>query len=360
MSTYTEEELDTYSEEDFEQVPPADIVAFNELRSCSDLVRLYKKGKLDIQPPFQREKVWRPKDYTRFIDSLIKQLPIPSMCFSLDYKTQKWQVIDGLQRMSSIIKFLKEENWRFSKLDDIDPRISGISSKIMQDESSDKYELYERVENLTLPITVLRCDLSKKAHNNYLFTIFHRLNTGGTKLNNQEIRNCIYSGSFNDKLKELNETDGWKTINNIKEDRQYRFATVELILRLFAFYDRLPDYKGKLARFLNEYMEDHKEPDEEFLNEKEVLFNNTVNIIVNSIQPNLLHDLNLTVLEALIYGCAKNNDTLQGKQPEQITQAFNALKKAEEFSAESLKGGLAAKEKVQTRLNKAEEIMGNA
>ena len=59
------------------------------------------------------------------------------------------------------------------------------------------------MENLSLPITVLRCDYQKKNHAEYMFTIFHRLNTGGTKLNNQEIRNCIYSGSFNDFLKEM-------------------------------------------------------------------------------------------------------------------------------------------------------------
>lgn len=360
MSSYTPEEIDTYSEEDFEQVPPADIVAFNELRSCSDLVRLYKKGKLDIQPPFQREKVWKPKDFTRFIDSLIKQLPIPSLCFSLDYKTQQWQVIDGLQRMSSIIKFLEEKNWKFSKLDDVDPRISGLSSKIIQDEDSKLYDLYERVENLSLPITVLRCDLSKKTHNNYLFTIFHRLNTGGTKLNNQEIRNCIYSGSFNKKLKELNESEEWKIINNIKEEKQYRFATVELILRLFAFYDNLPKYKGKLARFLNEYMSDNKDPGEDFLTDKETLFNRTVTLMANSIPHELLHESNLTVLEAVVYACAVNIDTLELKQPEQVAQAFNALKVADEFSTESLKGGLSAKEKVNNRLNRAQEIFGNA
>jgi hypothetical protein len=359
MSSYTQEEMDTYSEGDFEQVPPADIVAFNELRSCSDLVRLYKKGKLDIQPPFQREKVWQPKDFTRFIDSLIKQLPIPSMCFSLDYKTQEWQVIDGLQRMSSIIKFLEDKNWRFSRLDDVDPRISGLSSKEIQDVDSKFYELYERVENLSLPITVLRCDLSKKSHNNYLFTIFHRLNTGGTKLNNQEIRNCIYGGPFNDKLKEWNESEGWKIINNIKEDRQYRFATVELILRLFAFFDNLPNYTGKLARFLNEYMSDNKDPGEDFLAEKEILFNRIVAVLTNGISHNLLHESSLTILEAITYACAKNIDALEQKQPDQISQAFSDLKATEEFSAESLKGGLSAKEKVQTRLKKAQEIFGN-
>ena len=67
-----------------EPVPPADIVSYNELRSCADLFRLFDTEKLEIQPDFQREVVWKPNDQSRFIDSLVKQLPIPSMCFSLD------------------------------------------------------------------------------------------------------------------------------------------------------------------------------------------------------------------------------------------------------------------------------------
>ncbi|MBV5335219.1 MAG: hypothetical protein JZU49_05380, partial [Sulfuricurvum sp.] len=70
-------------EGDSNDVPPSDIVAFNELRSCADLLRLHLSGQLDIRPDFQREIVWSPPAQTRFIDSLTKQLPIPSMCISL-------------------------------------------------------------------------------------------------------------------------------------------------------------------------------------------------------------------------------------------------------------------------------------
>jgi len=70
------------------------------LRSCADLLRMHSSGKLEIQPDFQRDVVWKPDEQARFIDSLVKQLPIPSMCFSLDYQTQKWKVIDGLEVLS--------------------------------------------------------------------------------------------------------------------------------------------------------------------------------------------------------------------------------------------------------------------
>jgi Protein of unknown function DUF262 len=106
-------EENTFYEDDSPELLPPDIIAYNELRSCADLFRMNIQGILVIQPEFQREIVWKPPAQTRFIDSLIKQLPIQSMCFSMDYKTFKWQVIDGLQRMATIINFCQGKVGRY-------------------------------------------------------------------------------------------------------------------------------------------------------------------------------------------------------------------------------------------------------
>ncbi len=84
-----EEESEKYDSE----VPPAEIIAYNELRSCADLFRMAKNKQLVIEPDFQRNYIWSKPDKTRFVDSLIKQLPIPSICISLDFKSQKRLVI---------------------------------------------------------------------------------------------------------------------------------------------------------------------------------------------------------------------------------------------------------------------------
>jgi hypothetical protein len=176
-----------FTEDDYNETPPGDIVAYNELRSCADLHRMHDEGILNIQPEFQRDFVWKPADQTRFIDSLIKRLPIPSMCFALDYKTDRWIVIDGLQRMSTIVRFLRGDDWRLSKLEDINQEIAGKSAARMKNSTGSLRALFSRVQNQSLPINVLRCDFSKKSHMEYLFTIFHRLNAGGVKLNNQSM-----------------------------------------------------------------------------------------------------------------------------------------------------------------------------
>ena len=234
----------------------------------------------------------------------------------MDHKTLRWKVIDGLQRMASIIRFLSgDPNWILSRLDDIDQDLSGKPAKSFLNSDSPLHHFYRRVENLTLPITVLRCDFSKKSNTNYLFTIFHRLNTGAMKLNNQEIRNCIYSGAFNNLLKELNKNTEWMRLNKMKKEVGFRFTKEELILRFFAFYDQHNEYGGRLAKFLNEYMADNRNIDDAQALEKKDLFDKTIKIVfLKLFDGKFPTKTPISVMEATLVGVAKNidEDTLSG------------------------------------------------
>ena len=280
-SMITSLEEASFWENDANDQPPPDVFAFNESRSCADLFRMYDQGILDIQPEFQRDFVWKNPDQTRFIDSLIKQLPIPSLCFSYDAKQQKWLVIDGLQRISTIIRFLKGADWKLAKLDDIEPKIANVSAAAIKTEP-ELHEYYRRIENSSIPITVLRCDYSNKKHLSYLFTIFHRLNSTGLKLNNQEIRNCIYSGSLNRLLKQLDQQPMWRKINRMKKDQTYRMQKEELILRFFSFFYKLNEYNGSLASFLNDFMEENRFASQDKISEMKSVFIETITIFYNS------------------------------------------------------------------------------
>jgi len=352
-------EEETFEEDDSTEIPPPDIVAFNELRSCADLFRMHKDGILEIRPIFQREIVWKNPARTRFIDSLVKQLPIPSMCFSYDHKFQKWQVIDGLQRMDCIISFLAGSGWTLSKLDDIDPKLSGTPVSTFADKNSGLHSYYTRVENLTLPVTILRCDHSKRSHSNYIFTIFHRLNSGGVRLNNQEIRNCIYGGPFNEFLKSLDANHTWMKINKMKESGGYRYTKQELILRFFAFHDNYESYRGRLATFLNDYMAEHQSPSDSFISEKRRLFNRTVDIVYKSVFAGKIPTrprLSISILEATLVGVSFNLSYLESQPEANIETLYNRLKNDDEFSEKRLREGLAGKEKVIGRMSTAQRI----
>jgi hypothetical protein len=275
------------------------------------------------------------------------------LCFSLDNKTQKRLVIDGLQRMQSIINFLTNDNWRLSRLDDIDERISG---KKVSDIKKDNGELIEIVEDVTLPITVLRCDNSKDSHNNYLFTIFHRLNSGGKKLNNQEIRNCIYSGAFNTLLKDLNRYEPWRHLLNLKPNDGYRFKYEELILRFFAFQEEHSEYKGRLAKFLNKYMLKYKNLKKETSIEKEKIFKETIDIIFIKIAERKQLKTSITIIESLMHGISMNIPYGQSAQGEELRNKFKYLLETDTFSEENLLAGLANTDKVKQRLSKSREV----
>lgn len=350
------EKIETEQEEtdDFSENPPPDIIAFNELRSCADLVRMHKTEQLVIKPDFQRDLVWSNPAQTRFIDSLVKQLPIPSMCLSLDYKSEKRLMIDGLQRISSIIKFLTDSEWRLSKLDDIDSRISGKTSEFIKEKNP---EIYTRIENLTIPVTVLRCDYSKKSHMHYLFTIFHRLNTGGNKLSNQEIRNCIFFGRFNDLLKSLVAYRNTRNLFGLEKDKSYRFAYEELFLRVIAFSENHDKYNGKLAKFLNDFMDSKKNIDDDQLEYIGMQLTRTIDLLYKRIlDGKVAPRLSKATTESILIGIYCNIDTLESDTDKNLKARLKELRNDANFSIDSLSEGLASTEKVSSRINRSMEV----
>ena len=104
---------------------------------------------------------------------------------------------------------------------------------------------------LDTPIRSIVIDAAKNSDLRY--EVFERLNRGSMVLNEQELRNCVYRGPFNDLLAELEEDLAWRTVKG-GDGPEPRFKEREVILRFFAFVDRLQHYTGNLKRSLNEYM----------------------------------------------------------------------------------------------------------
>lgn len=331
-------------------VPPKDIFAFNELRSCADLKRMYDKKQLDLSPDFQRERVWNKAAQTRFLDSLLKNLPIPSMCFSQDIESGKRIVIDGLQRISTIVQFLtsatNKETFILSTLDDIDERLSGKDATEIAEENP---EIIEAIENVTIPVTVLRSNFNNTEHMEYIFTIFHRLNTGGTRLNAQEIRNCIFSGNFNDLLFKCAEEFS-EELNQLIGDNK-RFAHEEFILRFYALDENLVNYNSQLTRFLNLYMKDKRHLSIQELQDKHTRFNDTLNIFKQHLADEKIGAK--IIAESVLYGIAQNLNTLNEAKTDSVKQAFENMKKMPALDEKELRDGTSSATKVKARLEAA-------
>jgi Protein of unknown function DUF262 len=353
MKTDIEEERTFDSAGTDDPVPPADVVAYNELRSCADLFRMYNSGKLEIQPDFQREVVWKIDEQSRFIDSLVKRLPIPSMCFSLDYKTQRWKVIDGLQRMSSIVKFLGEKKWEMAELTDIHEKLRRRSNVDLRTGDEEEKLIYTSVEDVTIPITVIRCDYTKPSNMNYLFTIFHRLNSGGVRLNNQEIRNCIYSGAFNEMLKNFDKSNKeWSRVKKRIWGSMDRFKSVEVLLRVLGFDEKLNNYDGNLAKFLNDYMHSQKNITVEVAGEIQDKLNRMMVIANRILQSFPPQKMTLTKMESMLVAIAGNVDKLYLLDNALLQNRTQALKNTIAFN-DAVRYGLASVENVKPRLKAA-------
>lgn len=332
-------------------LPPENIVVLNELRSASDLNRLMlDNDSIDLKPDFQRNEVWDDNMRARFIDSLSKEFPIPSMCFALDAKEQKYIVIDGLQRMSTIKKFLKDQNWVLPKLNDIDEQLSGRSVADIKKLSP---KIFRRIENISLPVTILRYDPSRPDNMDYIFTIFQRLNSFGEHLNNQEIRNALYQGPFNSFIKECAKNKDWiSTVLGDKKTDSQRMIVEERTLRFFAFYDNAKKYDGRLNKFLNSYMQSNRLAEDNFL--KKEVFNSTIQI-AKKIKIEKVGKSN-AFKDAFLYGISKNIKILEGKTIAELKSYLDKLKSDVNFSVEALSGGIMQKSKVEKRLEIACEI----
>lgn len=339
-------------------VPPQDIFAFNELRSCADLKRMADKGQIDLQPDFQRSnEVWNLAQQTRFLDSLLKNLPIPSMCISQDLTNKRPRiVIDGLQRISTIVKFLSAydnaiEDFALAKSEDVDERLSG---KKVSDIAKNHPEVIEVIENVTIPITVLRSDFDKSSHMEYIYTIFQRLNTGGVKLNAQEIRNCIFSGNFNKLLLSKYAEKYQKELNVLSGSRKnIRLTYDEFILRFFAFQENFEKYQEPLARFLNNYMKDNRNLSESELLEKSELIDKSLNLFSEKLLPNIKEDVSKTLGEAILYGIGKNINFLQNENEDFFINAYQKLKEHSAFQGDNVRSSTTRIEKITERFSVA-------
>lgn len=220
--------------------------------SVSYLNELIKQGKIILEVPFQRQYIWPEDKSAQLIESLILNVPIPPLYFA-EEEDGKWLVIDGLQRLSSIKKFFENE-YSLKKMD------------VIKELDKSKYkDLPPKAKGL-LDDGLMRVNVIKKtSHPDIKFDIFMRLNKGSVTLNYQELRNCLYRGIFNDTLKELTKTntDLKRILNQKKPDPRYLDS--EFVLRGFALSDNLiyseteqsyifNGYKGKMVKYLNDYM----------------------------------------------------------------------------------------------------------
>jgi hypothetical protein len=210
--------------------------------------------KLLVIPGFQRKYIWTQRQASRLVESFLLGLPVPALFLYADTDTGALQVIDGQQRLTSIFQFFngafqnasmaKPKIFNLVGLGD-DSQYADMTAKQLKDESPATFA--------KLNDSVMRAFMIKQLDPNdatSVYHIFERLNTGGTVLQGQEIRNCVYHGSLNDLINEMNTSREWREILG-KDKLDSRMRDTEMILRFVSLYYFEKDYKKPMKDFLS-------------------------------------------------------------------------------------------------------------
>lgn len=212
--------------------------------SVFEYIRKVNDGKIVMNPDFQRNEVWTIEQKSQLIESTMLEIPIPAFYVKKDAQG-RLIVVDGLQRTLALRGFLNDR-FRLYGLNALS-KLNGYTCSEMRKDNN-LSNLITRVEDKQLLFYVI----SKDTPMSIVYDIFNRINTGGTKLERQEIRNCIFIGHSTKLLKELSgesvfrmAIDGGISAKRMK-DR-------EAALRCIAF--TILDYKKTYNRSMDEFLE---------------------------------------------------------------------------------------------------------
>ena len=230
--------------------------------SLFQLKEMYDDGDLDTSPMYQRDFLEDWKKASRLVESVLLNIPIPTV-YLCQESDETLSVIDGQQRLTSFIKFLKNE-FALCSLQEL----AALNGKKFSE--LDK-EIQKKLKNSTIhAITLLKESEELK------YEIFARLNLGSEKLKDQELRNCIFRGSFNDMLENIAAENKFLPIMFAGDNK--RKAYQERILRFFALRN-FNNYRSNMPKTLNSYMSKHQNDNEDEISTQRNLFTNTIDII---------------------------------------------------------------------------------
>ena len=309
------------------------------------LVKRLQEGVIFV-PAFQRGYVWPITEASRFIESLLLGLPVPGVFLSKEQETEKMLIIDGQQRLKTLLFFYEGViKGKEFKLVGVQKLYEGRTYKTLLPEDR------RRLSDAIIHATIIKQDKPSE-DNSSIFHIFERLNTTGIQLQPQEIRACIFYGSFNNLLNLLRDEVHWR---NLYGTSSIRLKDEELILRFFAFYFEREKYKRPMKGFLNVYMGRNRELKLQSKEKLESVFVPTVTILSEVIGKSAFRPerlLNAAVCEAVMVGVAIRLDRGLITDIEMFKQQYKKLMSDADFMT-ACKTGTSDEVRVQTRLTKA-------
>lgn len=330
--------------------------------SFGELLSMYENGEIIISPEFQRYFRWTDEQKTRFIESLLLGIPIPPI-FVATNNDGIWELVDGLQRLSTFFSFVgvlkaqgdkKYENkWALMDGDRID-----CMEGFTYDDLPQKFRF-------ALKRSVCRVEiLNWNSSYDMRYELFNRLNTGGTPLTNQEIRNCIFrdiSPFFNDFLKDLKRNPDFIKALALSNEQIDCLYDEELILRFMSLYYRGNHIKTSISLHMTNFMKDAIEKNDFDYDGFRKIFDGVFNILA-PVGDDIYRQKNANKFATSLYdvitiGIAKNIDKYKRMNPKDIHDfILSKVHTDENFLKCSRRGGNNQKARIVNRIKVAESL----
>lgn len=231
--------------------------------SIGEWISLYESGDLDIHPEFQRFYRWSDQQKSDLIESILLGIPLPPI-FVSQRDNGVWDVIDGLQRLSTIFQFvgiLKKDDGSIEKPLKLKktlylPSLEGLSWASEEEDGSLPVELQRVFKRSKINVSIVLRESDEKTK----YDLFQRLNTGGSQLSAQEVRNCILvmvNSDFYEWIKSLSSNQFFIETTALSDRPLAEAYDVELVLRYLILSeisdDELSNF-GDLGVFLDSRM----------------------------------------------------------------------------------------------------------
>jgi hypothetical protein len=259
--------------------------------SFNELLAMFEAKELDIAPEYQRLFRWSEGARSRFIESLILEMPVPPI-YVVEETEGKWVLIDGLQRISSYLHLRGELT--ATHLDPpIEPgqKLKFVDCDLIEELNGKTFDELPTSLQIKLKRSFVRVEVVRKGSDKYFqYHMFKRLNTGGQLLSEQQVRNCtirLLDTKFADFIIRLSDKEDFKEcVPTLTQERVLSAYDQELVLRFFALKNARSKFKHDVSDFLTEYMEAVSRPEnpEPFdYDAEERIFDNTFGILKSAL-----------------------------------------------------------------------------
>jgi hypothetical protein len=376
LKQIVEEEIELDNEKDIDE--PDDLSGNRKIYTdqgdpeVDSLHRRFKKGRLNVQPLFQREFVWDKVKSSRLIESALLDIPIPIVYLS-EAKDGTENVIDGQQRLTSFFSFID------GKLpDNTEFKLAGL--KVFTELNGKKFnQLSEELQDKIISYKIRVIKFKRESDGDLQFEIFARLNTGSVPLNDQELRNCVFRGRFNELLKELSQDKDFKYLLGIASPDR-RMKDRELVLRFASFYlNTYLNYNAPIKKFLNDTMEKYQNISETDEMKLRNAFKNSISIIRTLLDNNAFkrfyrgderningkweaQKFNVSLYDILMYSFVREDKNLVIQNLDRIRESFINLMTGDQDFIDSIELSTSSKKAVTIRFDKwrlaLQEIIG--